>query len=345
MKFLLKHWLQVGVSVLCVSAMAGPGLTVQATEIDSMEEQSSQLEDTLSGINQELLELGTQVADLEDKIEETNNQIEAAQEQIAIAKNSEQKQFEEMKLRIKYVYENDSASMLSMIFSVDNMADFLNRVEFVQNISDYDREQLEELSNLRKTIEDQEAKLQEEKDSQEKMEKELADQKEELNAKAASTSTDLAALTDKIAGLRAEEAAKQAEEAKKAAQAEQVSSSSSSTGTGSSHSGGTGSSSGSSSGGGYDYPSGGGVLTPDKGVVYFNGHRETYYSQKVLPGHGLNIPGRHVASDGTIRDKDGYICVASSDYPKGTIVETSLGTGKVYDTGCAPGTIDIYTDW
>lgn len=87
------------------------------------------------------------------------------------------------------------------------------------------------------------------------------------------------------------------------------------------------------------------ILTKSKGVNYFNGHKETWYSQKVLPGGGLNIPGRHVAADGTIRDEDNYICVASSDYPKGTIVETSLGTGKVYDTGCASGTIDIYTNW
>lgn len=86
-------------------------------------------------------------------------------------------------------------------------------------------------------------------------------------------------------------------------------------------------------------------LTKSKGVVYFNGHKETYYSQKVLPGGGLKIPGRHVASDGTIRDENDYICVASSDYSKGTIVETSLGTGKVYDSGCASGTIDIYTNW
>lgn len=86
-------------------------------------------------------------------------------------------------------------------------------------------------------------------------------------------------------------------------------------------------------------------LTKSKGVNYFNGHKETYYSQKVLPGGGLKIPGRHVASDGTIRDGDNYICVASSDYKKGTIVETSLGTGKVYDCGCANGTIDIYTNW
>ncbi len=86
-------------------------------------------------------------------------------------------------------------------------------------------------------------------------------------------------------------------------------------------------------------------LTKSKGVVYFNGHKETWYSQKVLPGGGLKIPGRHVDSRGLVCDGDGYICVASSDYKKGTIVETSLGTGKVYDSGCASGTIDIYCDW
>lgn len=87
-------------------------------------------------------------------------------------------------------------------------------------------------------------------------------------------------------------------------------------------------------------------LTKSGGVYYYNGRKETWYSQRVLPGGGLDIPGRHVnAEDGTIRDEDGYICVAASDLSKGTIVETSLGTGKVYDTGCAPGTTDIYVDW
>lgn len=91
----------------------------------------------------------------------------------------------------------------------------------------------------------------------------------------------------------------------------------------------------------------GGALTKSKGVVYFNGHRETYYSQRVLPGPGLKIPGRHVASDGTIRDENNYIVVAADPAfkAKGTILETSLGTAKVYDCGCAYGTIDIYTDW
>ncbi len=90
----------------------------------------------------------------------------------------------------------------------------------------------------------------------------------------------------------------------------------------------------------------GGKLTRRKGVVWYHGHKETYYSQKVLRGGGLRIPGRHVnSSDQTVRDKNNFICVASGKYKKGTIVETSLGVGKVYDSGCARNTIDIYTNW
>ena len=174
------------------------------------------------------------------------------------------------------------------------------------------------------------------------MKAKLSTRKKELQAKADQTGADIESLREQIKKIKDEEARKAAEEelkrreaaAKKAAQEakekEEKAAQTSKT---------------PSSGGGYDMPSGNGVLTKKKGVNYFNGHRETYYSQKVLPGGGLKIPGRHIASDGTIRDADGYICVASSDYPKGTVVQTSLGAGKVYDTGCASGTIDIYTDW
>lgn len=88
-------------------------------------------------------------------------------------------------------------------------------------------------------------------------------------------------------------------------------------------------------------------LTKSKGALYYNNHKETYYSQRVLPGTSLNIPGRHVADDGTVRDGEGYICVAanSSYLSKGSVVKTSLGPAKVYDSGCASGVIDIYTNW
>lgn len=77
------------------------------------------------------------------------------------------------------------------------------------------------------------------------------------------------------------------------------------------------------------------------GVIYDGGWKYTWYSERVLPGGGLNIPGRY--SDGNfVRDENGYICVASSDLAKGTVIDTPWGVAKVYDCGCASGTIDIY---
>lgn len=86
-------------------------------------------------------------------------------------------------------------------------------------------------------------------------------------------------------------------------------------------------------------------LTRAKGRVLFNGHYETWYSQKRLPGRGLNIPGRHVTGDGLVRDGNGLICVATTLVGMGQQIATSLGPGKRYDTCNTPNTVDIYTNW
>lgn len=83
-----------------------------------------------------------------------------------------------------------------------------------------------------------------------------------------------------------------------------------------------------------------------QGVIHWGGWRWTWYSQNVLPGGGLNIPGRHVDSNGYVCDENGFICLASSVLPKGTIVETPFGKkGKIYDSGCAADTLDVYTNF
>lgn len=82
------------------------------------------------------------------------------------------------------------------------------------------------------------------------------------------------------------------------------------------------------------------------GVVKWNSWTWTWYSQKVLPGNGLKIPGRHVDKDGYVRDKDNLICLASNDLKKGTVIYTPFGgKGKIYDCGCNSGIIDVYVNW
>ena len=88
-------------------------------------------------------------------------------------------------------------------------------------------------------------------------------------------------------------------------------------------------------------------LTRSNGSIDVFGHHETWYSTNEGCGQttAVPIPGKHVADDGTIRDEDGYVCVASSDLKMYSIVMTSVGPGKVYDTGCSSGTVDVYTNW
>lgn len=83
-----------------------------------------------------------------------------------------------------------------------------------------------------------------------------------------------------------------------------------------------------------------------QGVVYANGYKYTYYSQSVLPGGGLRIPGRHVNEYGYVSDKDGYVVLASnSSISKGSTFNTPFGAGKVYDicANCPVNHLDVYT--
>lgn len=99
-------------------------------------------------------------------------------------------------------------------------------------------------------------------------------------------------------------------------------------------------------------------LTAAKGAHHFtdsNGvvHRETYYDLPMAIVMGSCGAGGFytVRSDGAKVDKDGYVIVAAhlGNYPRCTVVETSLGLGKVYDTGGFaarhPHGFDLATDW
>lgn len=82
------------------------------------------------------------------------------------------------------------------------------------------------------------------------------------------------------------------------------------------------------------------------GIIRDNGKKFSYYSQSVLPGTGLSIPGRHVSSAGFVSDGAGYIVLASNrGIPKGSVISTPFGAmGKVYDVcaACDSSWFDVY---
>ena len=99
------------------------------------------------------------------------------------------------------------------------------------------------------------------------------------------------------------------------------------------------------------------ALTKSKGAQIFVdssgvAHRETYYDLPMNIVIGTCGPGNYtIRYDGAKVDKDGYILVAAGyrAYPRCSVVETSMGLGKVYDTGGFalryPHGFDLATDW
>ena len=78
------------------------------------------------------------------------------------------------------------------------------------------------------------------------------------------------------------------------------------------------------------------------GAITWSGYRFTYYSERVLPGAGLDIPGRHISAGGYVSDAEGFIVLAG-DAPKGTVFDTPFGArGKIYDRGTVGTHLDVY---
>ena len=172
-------------------------------------------------------ELDTKMNDLQSQGTKLENNISSKQKSIdetAVkreeAQKTEKKQYASRKMRIKYMYEHGSATMLEMLFSAENMSDFLNKADFIENLSDYDRQALTQLQDIHQEIADQKEDLENQQASMQSLSEQLKSKQTELQAKAVATSTDLDTVNAKLKKAKEEEAARLAEEARQRAAAE-----------------------------------------------------------------------------------------------------------------------------
>ena len=165
-------------------------IPVYATNLEELEDSASSLESELSDLNRELTSITKQ-------IQETSDTLEQTKAELAIAKGKEEAQYENMTLRIKYLYENGNHSILEMLLSAGTLAEFLNHSEYYASIMEYDRELLDELVDIREEIAVKEQTL---IDSQ----KQLQELQTSLDKKIANTSADLSKYEKKIAAAKAE---------------------------------------------------------------------------------------------------------------------------------------------
>lgn len=143
-------------------------------------------------------ELNNQLSEKTQEIESINNQItEKTEEIIGIEANLNStkglldEQYKDMKLRIKYMYENSNENILESLIESENFSKFLNEVSLKSTMMNYDRTKLvkiqktiEEMNQTQKTLNDEKEKLEKLKEENEEkknnLEKMIEEKKEEI---------------------------------------------------------------------------------------------------------------------------------------------------------------------
>lgn len=213
MKLRLKQRGRAIIAFICSLVLVLSVVSANATDKESLESQTSNLQNQLTGINQELLSISAEISTAEMQIKITDSEIQRTKDSLADVEENEAAQYDDMKTRIKYMYETGNATLLEMLFSAENMTDFLNKADFIQNISKYDRDMLVSLQETQKQIKDKKETMEMQQASMKTLQKDLKRRQDELVAKANATSTDLNAFHAQLEQLRADEAAKLAAEA------------------------------------------------------------------------------------------------------------------------------------
>lgn len=135
-------------------------------KVSSMEEEKKKVESTLKELegkksdtaayvkelDRNLSALAGELTKLEGDISRKEEQIEEAKAELETAKVTENRQYEDMKLRIQYMYENGQTGLLESMMQSESIAELLNRAEYASQITSYDRKMLEEYRKTRQEV-------------------------------------------------------------------------------------------------------------------------------------------------------------------------------------------------
>ena len=212
-------------------------LAQQQSNMVSLESKKQELESYLEELNVQYTDLTNSVSELGIQAAEKEEQLKTLNTQLEEAKVTADKQYQDMKKRIVYMYENGSASMLELLLSSEDLAQFLNRAENIAQISQYDRDMLAKYKALQADIKAQEEQAEEEAQNINELLAEKSAKQQEVQALTASTNENIqsyiyqiSASQDEISALNTQisnadssiYSLLQAAEAEKAAQEAQV---------------------------------------------------------------------------------------------------------------------------
>lgn len=199
------------VSLLLTLALSfGLAIQADATNVDEAKQKAEELESKKKAaesekesLNAQLQSIVSEMEDTKTKIEDKEEEITAKEEELFEAKIDESNQYDSMKKRIQFMYENGNTQFVEILCESKSIGDFLNNAEYISTISEYDRNMLVEFQNIVADVEEQEQALQEEYDELEVMQNDLIAKQDEVEGMMSSKDAEISELDNELGDAKA----------------------------------------------------------------------------------------------------------------------------------------------
>lgn len=196
-RMVMRLWLVCMTGVVLVTSYIGPKAFASSfqNQIDNAKDKKQELEEKqkamqakiqelakkkdnvlvyIEELDNELETLTDEITQLNGEIATVNQNLQETEEELIQAQNTEEKQYETMKKRIQYMYENGETSFIEVLLSSENIADLLNQVEYVSEIADYDNSLLDNYKATKVQVEEMKKKLEDTLEEKNLLSEELA---------------------------------------------------------------------------------------------------------------------------------------------------------------------------
>lgn len=168
-------------------------------ELNNLKGEQNTLKGQLNNLNTQLSQVVANLEDLEQQIGDKEQEIEETQAALEEAKATEEWQYDSMVIRVREMYERREDSYLNALLKEGSLSDILNAADYIERVAAYERKMMDQYTENRQLIEEQEAKLQAEKIELDNLKVQAEAEKNKVSGLISQTSNSIAQYGDEIA--------------------------------------------------------------------------------------------------------------------------------------------------
>ena len=176
----MKKYFRLVISIVLVASLSlGSSAIVKSGKLDELKKQKAsaaakkseykkkqkEAENYISGVDKQLTSISTQIYQNGKKLTQTKKDIVKTKKRLKKAQNTVDVQSTDMQKRIQFMYENGDSEMIDMLLNSKSISDFLNKAEYIAELSSYDRQMLNKFKETKDKLAQAKTDLSNEKDN------------------------------------------------------------------------------------------------------------------------------------------------------------------------------------